>query len=302
MGLFVLSLLNLFIFISINPYYNTIIIKAYEILYSVFFWANAVLVLGKIFEKTNFDGCIGLFIIGIPIIFFLIITSDKIFKGNILFSINKLTNGIQAIKIIKQILYLIDTKDSNRSSKLVLTAYINQTEEKCIESDCPIKKYLSTLENSKIDAPVFLLQHCEDVFQYSISKFPLETKLRISYSFFLMDRLNKKKQASNELSSAENYPMTFEDEFIIFRYKKILEEYISNEGEEEENLDVVSNLEYSNYYKSFKNSILKVSSLYIDFWTLLMNPNQDVHEDLTHLNDYGAEINKLVEYVNNYFI
>ena len=302
MGLFVLSLLNLFIFISINPYYNTIIIKAYEILYSVFFWANAVLVLGKIFEKTNFDGCIGLFIIGIPIIFFLIITSDKIFKGNILFSINKLTNGIQAIKIIKQILYLIDTKDSNRSSKLVLTAYINQTEEKCIESDCPIKKYLSTLENSKIDAPVFLLQHCEDVFQYSISKFPLETKLRISYSFFLMDRLNKKKQASNELSSAENYPMTFEDEFIIFRYKKILEEYISNEGEEEENLDVVSNLEYSNYYKSFKNSILKVSSLYIDFWTLLMNPNQDVHEDLTHLNDYGAEINKLVEDVNNSFI
>ena len=298
MVLFSMSLLNLFIFISMSPYYDKRIIKVYGILFTIFFWTNTVLLWGKIFENTNFDGCIGLFTIGIPIFIILIISNDKMFEGNILFSLNKINSGIQAIKIIKELLYLIDTKDFIRSSKLMLTSYINQYEERCIESDCPIKKYLSTLENNKIDAPVFLVQHCEDVYQNSISKFPLETKLRISYAFFLMDRLNKKKQASNELAIASNYPMSFEEEFIIFRYKKILEEYIASDGEDDENLDIVSNLEYTNYYKSFKNSIMKVSSLYIDFWTLLLNPNQDIHEDLTHLNDYGAEINKLVEDIN----
>ena len=296
--LFSLSLLNLFIFISMSPYYDKRIIKVFGILFTIFFWTNTVLLWGKICKKTNFDGCIGLFGIGVPILIILIISNDKMFEGNNIFSLNKINSGIQAIKIIKELLYLIDTKDSNRSSKLILTSYINQSEERCIESDCPIKKYLSTLENNKIDAPVFLLQHCEYVFQNSISKFPLETKLRIFYAFFLISRLNKKKQASNELIIASNYPMSFEDEFIIFRYKKILEEYIASDGDDDENLDMVSNLEYTNYYKSFKNSIMKVSSLYIDFWTLLLNPNQDIHEDLTHLNDYGAEINKLVEDIN----
>ena len=301
MILFIISLFNLLIFLSMNPYYNKSIVKAYGILFSTFFWANAVLLWGKILEKRDFNGCIILFIIGIPIIIFLIITKDILFTGNVLFSINKLTNGNQAIKVIREILYLIDTKESKRSSKLILTSYINQAEEKCINNDCPIKKYLNTLKNSNIDVPVFLLQHCENIFQNYISKFPLEIKLRIFYSNFLMERLNKKKQASNELKNAENYPMSFEEEFILFRYKKILEEYNPKEGEEEGNLDAISNLEYSNYYKSFRNSIIKVSSLYVDFWTLLLNHNEDINEDLTQLNDYGTEINKLVEEVNNSF-
>ncbi len=300
-ALFIISLFNLLIFLSMNPYYNKIIEKAYGILFSTFFWANTVLLWGKIYEKRDFNGCIILFVIGIPIIIFLVVTKDIFFTGNVLFSTNKLTNGNQAIKVIRELLYLIDTKESKRSSKLILTSYINQAEEKCINNDCPIKKYLNTLKNSNIDAPVFLLQHCENIFQNYISKFPLEIKLRIFYSNFLIERLNKKKQASNELKNAENYQMSFEEEFILFRYKKILEEYIPKEGEEEGDLDAISNLEYSNYYKSFRNSIIKVSSLYIDFWTLLLNHNEDINEDLTQLNDYGTEINKLVEDVNNSF-
>jgi len=39
----------------------------------------------------------------------------------------------------------------------------------------------------------------------------------------------------------------------------------------------------------------------MDFWSLLLNPNQDNQEDLAKLNDYGSKINNLVEEINNHF-
>lgn len=41
--------------------------------------------------------------------------------------------------------------------------------------------------------------------------------------------------------------------------------------------------------------------LYIDFWSLLLNPNQDIQEDLSKLNEYGTKINNLVEDINKHF-
>ncbi len=39
----------------------------------------------------------------------------------------------------------------------------------------------------------------------------------------------------------------------------------------------------------------------MDFWSLLLNPNQDNQEELAKLNDYGSKINNLVEEINNHF-
>lgn len=39
----------------------------------------------------------------------------------------------------------------------------------------------------------------------------------------------------------------------------------------------------------------------MDFWSLLLNPNQDNQEDLAKLNDYGSKINNLVEEINTHF-
>ena len=63
----------------------------------------------------------------------------------------------------------------------------------------------------------------------------------------------------------------------------------------------MTNLEYKNHFTHFKSSIVKASILYLDFWSLLLNPNQDSQEDLSKLNDYGAKINILVEEINSRF-
>ena len=53
--------------------------------------------------------------------------------------------------------------------------------------------------------------------------------------------------------------------------------------------------------KIVKSGIQKAANLYIDFWGLLINPNQDNQDDLTKLNEHGSKINVIVEEITNHF-
>ena len=283
------------------PYYNHITMKMYNCLTLIFFWSNIVLCLCKVFEYSNFDGGLGLHFLGLPVIILIIFTGKDQILAGLVINLIKMSKGEKALVQIQYFLSLIDKKDSCRNSKILLKGYIEQFEESCALKDCALKKYTNSLKNNNIDAIVFLLQHCEQMYQTAISKFPMCTSLRISYAFFLLERMNKKQQASLELANTEkNFPR-FEEQFIIYRYKKLLEEQSTELNDNEDNLDMVSNIEYKNHFTLFKNSIAKVAALYLEFWSLLLNPNQDCQEDLTKLNDYGTKINSLVEEINNHF-
>ena len=118
-----------------------------------------------------------------------------------------------------------------------------------ISFDINLKKYQQNLEENKIDNTLLLYQHAENLYKSGINKFPYCTPLRISYAYFLMDRMQKKQSASLEFSNAEKYNLGFEEEFIIFRFKKLIEENASSdESELEENMDVVSNIAYKNHF------------------------------------------------------
>lgn len=68
---------------------------------------------------------------------------------------------------------------------------------------------------------------------YGIRKFPNNTALRISYSFFLIEKMKMKQQALQELNAAEMTKPSFDEEFIIFRYRKIIEDEIAESKNEE---------------------------------------------------------------------
>jgi hypothetical protein len=55
------------------------------------------------------------------------------------------------------------------------------------------------------------------------------------------------------------------------------------------------------FIKLVKSGIQKAANLYIDFWGLLINPNQDNQDDLTKLNEHGSKINFVVEEITNHF-
>ena len=63
-------------------------------------------------------------------------------------------------------------------------------------------------------------------------------------------------------------------------------------------------IEFKNFINNFfivKNCITKAANIYIDFWSLLINPNQDNAEDLVKLNECGSKINIMVEEIELHF-
>lgn len=65
------------------------------------------------------------------------------------------------------------------------------------------------------------------MFFYGVKKFPNNTNLRLAYAFFLMENSKYKQQALQELNQAEQNHPSFDIDFIIFRYKKLIEDEIA---------------------------------------------------------------------------
>ena len=68
------------------------------------------------------------------------------------------------------------------------------------------------------------------MYRLGIFKFPNCSALRISYALFLIERLNKKLEAVNELNQGAALSPTLDEQFVIYRYKKLTEEYTEESG------------------------------------------------------------------------
>ena len=159
-------------------------------------------------------------------------------------------------------------------------------------------------KNSHSDDDLYLYQYVMTMYQNGISKFSLSTTLRKNYSFFLMERMNNKKKALIELKNCEKYNPSFEEEFIIFRYcesNAAQENEKEEEGDDDEGLDIVAGIAYKNHFNTFREGLTSITSIYSDFWSLLLNTAQNSDEDLTKMNEYGEKINKLVEVVKSHY-
>jgi len=74
-------------------------------------------------------------------------------------------------------------------------------------------------ENCKL-----LIMQLERMYKQGIKKFPSSTKLHISLAFFYMERLKQNARAYEEFVMAERASPSFIEQFIIYRFKKIIKE------------------------------------------------------------------------------
>ncbi len=173
----------------------------------------------------------------------------------LLTNLNKFEKGEMVSKQVRFFLDLVDKKDKERISNIRLKGYIYLHNEQCHIPDCPLEKYVKELEKGK-DIIAYLYQYAQYIFQQGISKFPYCTSLRMSYAFFLVERFNNKVKSLMELKIAEKYNPSFEEQFIIYRLKKLFEEEGNNnesvDDDDNENLDVVSNIAYNNHFNLCK--------------------------------------------------
>ena len=264
------------------------------------FWSSFVLLIGKIFRSSSFNGCLGLFFATEPIMFLLILYERKTIQEDLYKEKNSF-DVMDSLQYIKSYINVVENKDTNRNSELILKGYISLFEERCFISECPLKKYLTSLKNGN-DIKGFLYQHAETLFQNCLKKFPTSTEVRFAYALFLLKKMNKKKKAQNLLIGLDKFFPTLEEEFIIYRCKRMFENDLTElEKQDVNNIEIIRELEYKKYSNEFKDLINNASQLYIDFWGQLLSSRLSGSEEITKLNEYGVKINKVVEQLNKSF-
>ena len=264
-------------------------------------WASFILLIGKFTRHKKFDGCMGIFFVTEPIFCFIILLKNNKNFHRLINNFKHQNSPDDLLSHIKTLIYLIDNKDVDRTSFVTLKGYIVLYEENCTLKDCPLKKYNNSIKYGN-DGKAFLYQHIEMLFSFCESKFPNSIEVRFSYALFLLQKMNKRKQASELLKGIEELNLSLEQQFNIFRCKKMIDDELDEIlGDNSSNLDLMKELEYKNLNVLFINLIINASNLYIDFWSQLLSSHSSGSEDLTKLNECGTKINKVVKDIDLIF-
>ena len=244
------------------------------------------LLIGKIFKFLGFNGSIFLFFSWIIFCFIFILLYKRKDIDFALINYNEIENSGDYLNYLNQFFNLIINKNNSRNDSTILKSIISKIEEKCMNSYCPLKKYMENLTNDDNIFP--LLQYLENLFEYGISKFPNDIQLKINYSFFLIMEMNRSRKALINLNSINSSIYSFQDNYNIYRCKRLIDLYLINR-----NKNIINSFEYKKMIKDFKNLITKVTSLYNEFWSLIIINKINVMNNIEELGRLGSEIPKL---------
>ena len=244
------------------------------------------LLIGKMLQKIKFTGSIYLFLISIIIIYVNIFFFQNKEIQFISIDYKEINNPVEYLYYISKYYTIIQNKKKSRNNYALLESLINNIEENCIISDCPLKKYMDNIQNG-IDCPFLLNQFCEKLFKYGISKFPDDMKLKINYSIFLITDMNYKKKALIILNDIEKRTISLENNYFIYLSFRLLEK-LDFSFENKNN----SSFEYRQNSKEFTLLIKKLTLLYYDFLSLLLNSKFQNTDSFNKIHKIGLEILK----------
>ena len=295
----------LILFTGINAYFNLYYQnranKVLTVLNNIFCLlavsAYISLLFGKIFKVLEFTGSIYLFFSGILII----IIYTFLYKNNeidyILINYTKINNPVDYLYYVSIYYKIILNKNNSRNYLTILKSLISKIEENCIIPDCPLKKYLDNLKKG-IECPFLLNQYCEYLFQYGISKFCNDVILKNNYSIFLITQMNYQKKALIILNGIKNKTISFQNNYYVYRTLKLIDKW---------NFSLIhknnSTFIYNKKTKDFKLLIKKLTSLYYNFMSLILDSKAQNIDNFNKINKIGIEIMnnnpKIEEIYNN---
>ena len=125
-----------------RPYYYTSMNKTLSLLNGIFAWTNYLILLGALLGSARFNMLLFIYLLGVPIIVALILTSrgDAHMK-TLLTPVSKFQSGEEALKQVIHLIKLIQTKEVNRESAILLKGFVNFHEMTCVDDECSLKVY-----------------------------------------------------------------------------------------------------------------------------------------------------------------
>ena len=297
--------LNFYSLTVYQGYSNQNLAFANSYLSLILFWGFICLFIGKLIKDLIvFNGTIYLFLIGFVLLFIQTYYKSKIKKELYNIDREKITSYIEYYKYIIELQTLIEKKDDSRENKIALKSLLMKIEENCTQPFCFLKRYLNCLAEG-MDLDILLYYYMQKVFEDGLNKFNHNITITVSYIYFLLKRLSKKKKAIILFKSINKNIYSIDNLFNIYRCEKIVESlWTGFDGKNKENIesvDLIKLFDYQNNVKEFKELLNKISLLYYDFWLALFSNNCEGKEQFKQLNDIGTKINKLLYQIENYF-
>lgn len=158
----------------------------------------------------------------------------------------------------------------------------------------PKEKKITNEKLILMEKRFLLIELMHELFTIGVKNFPSNSMLRISYGYFLKDIKNMKKQALQELSEAEKSNAFFDEDFLIYQFRKNIEDEVENEGI---NVDILSEIATQSYLLQLQKNIEKSAFLYMDFWSQLMENTPDI----TFLSNKASKISLTVTRIEEHW-
>jgi len=131
-----------------------------------------------------------------------------------------------------------------------------------------------------------LLNFTKRLLEKSIKRFPKCTILKITYSNFLLDHMGNKREAMRELNECAKLKPSVYQQFIIYRYKRLIGDSLIESGKESGGYEYISAVNYEANFRKCKLNIERSALLHFEFWNHL----QEDSPDLRRLMDLGIRI------------
>lgn len=119
------------------------------------------------------------------------------------------------------------------------------------------------------DEFVVIVYIIERIYVLAITRFPNCTELRINHALFLLDKMKSTQQALIELELAESQKPALDESFMIYRYKKLIDEDILESRKNQNNAELMAEVTLDTHIKEIQQNIEKSTIYYIEFWSQL---------------------------------
>ena len=268
---------------------NKILLNLCNIFCLILFTGFLILLIGKIVKHWHFNGSIFLFSSLVIIIFMSFIFYKAYNPDFILVDYRSIIDQDEFLLYVLKFCDFVRNKNKSRDYLIIMSGLISSLEENCIDTECPLKKYLINLKKG-IDSEYYLLQFVESLYQYGIAKFPNNIFLKNYYSSFLIMDMNNKKKALIVINDIKDKIVSLQMNYNIYRCLKVIEDYSSP--------FINKNNSIFNYRKDvqdFKNNIENISLLYYDFLSLLLERKMENMNNFEKINQIGYSIKKLLK-------
>lgn len=128
---FVLSLWLWKVYNIDDPYYDNEVGNFYNIITTYYLWTNFCLLISKLLEQTDFNGGLIMWIIGLPFLVMIMLSTKKSRIDTLLRSQVKFRSGEQIQGHLRYVLLLMKNQDNDKNAYMLLIGYIEKHKEIC---------------------------------------------------------------------------------------------------------------------------------------------------------------------------